>query len=141
MIMRPVTAFYMALVLLFRGFPGGSSLSLLANLVIISIWTMNMKYGDAENRMWSYFPIIASVCLFSQLQVSCRQLLYFPFTPLCPAQCRIEDKCSVLLIRPLLKPRILVHNAKKTFFPRPSDACFILRMAAIPVFPYCYYYI
>lgn len=65
MIMRPVTAFYMALVLLFRGFPGGSSLSLLANLVIISIWTMNMKYGDAENRMWSYFPIIASVCLFS----------------------------------------------------------------------------
>lgn len=65
MIMRPITTFYMVLVLLFRGFPGGSSLSLLANLVIISIWTMNMKYGDAESRMWSYFPIIASVCLFS----------------------------------------------------------------------------
>lgn len=55
----------MALVLLFRGFPGGSSLSLLANLVIISIWTMNMKYDDAENRMWSCFAIIASVYLFN----------------------------------------------------------------------------
>lgn len=109
-----------------QGLPWWLQSALLANLVIISIWTMNMKYGDAENRMWSCFAIIASVYLFSQMPVPRRQLLYFPFTLLRPAQCRIEERWSVLLIRPLLKPWILVHNAKTASYFIWLRSCFSL---------------
>lgn len=54
-----------------------------------------MEYGNAENRMYSYSAVIASTYLFNYMQVPCRQLLNFPYNPLCQlsAGYKVDAEC------------------------------------------------